>query len=88
MLVNGMKAPIIGRVCMDQTMLDVTDIPDVKLGSEVIVFGGRELPMELVAEWADTICYEIICTLSLILWLLDAFAKGSPFFVGGRAAST
>ena len=54
MLVNGMKAPIIGRVCMDQTMLDVTDIPDVKLGSEVIVFGGRELPMELVAEWADT----------------------------------
>ena len=64
MLVNGMKAPIIGRVCMDQTMLDVTDIPDVKLGSEVIVFGGRELPMELVAEWADTICYEIICDVS------------------------
>ena len=54
----------IGRVCMDQTMLDVTDIPDVKLGSEVIVFGGRELPMELVAEWADTICYEIICDVS------------------------
>lgn len=64
MLVNGKKAPIIGRVCMDQTMLDVTDIPDVKLGSEVIVFGGRELPMELVAEWADTICYEIVCDVS------------------------
>ena len=64
MLVNGMKAPIVGKVCMDQTMLDVTDIHDVKLGSEVIVFGGHELPMELVADWADTICYEIICGVS------------------------
>lgn len=64
MLINGEKAPIIGRVCMDQIMLDVTDIPDVKIGDEVIVFGGRELPMELVAEWADTICYEIVCAVS------------------------
>lgn len=64
MLINGEKAPIIGRVCMDQTMLDVTDIPGVKLGDEVTVFGGRELPMELVAEWADTICYEIVCAVS------------------------
>ena len=51
-------------VFSDQVMLDVTDIPDVHVGSEVIVFGGRELPMELVAEWADTICYEIICNVS------------------------
>lgn len=64
MLINGQQAPIIGRVCMDQTMLDVTDIPGVKLGDEVTVFGGRELPMELVAEWADTICYEIVCAVS------------------------
>jgi alanine racemase len=45
-------------------MLDVTDIPDVKIGDEVIVFGGRDLPMELVAEWADTICYEVVCAVS------------------------
>ena len=64
MLVNEEKAPIIGRVCMDQLMLDVTDIPDVKVGDEVVVFGGRELPMELVAEWADTICYEVVCAVS------------------------
>lgn len=64
MLINGEKAPIIGKVCMDQIMLDVTDIPDVKIGDEVIVFGGRALPMELVAEWADTICYEIVCAVS------------------------
>ena len=64
MIINEEKAPIVGRVCMDQVMLDVTDIPDVKVGDEVIVFGGRELPMELVAEWADTICYEVICSVS------------------------
>ena len=64
MIINGQHAPIVGKVCMDQVMLDVTDIPDVHVGSEVIVFGGRELPMELVAEWADTICYEIICNVS------------------------
>lgn len=64
MLIDGHKAPIIGRVCMDQVMLDVTDVPGVKLGDEVIVFGGRDLPMELVAEWADTICYEVVCAVS------------------------
>ena len=64
MLINGERAPIVGKVCMDQCMLDVTDIPDVKLGDEVVVFGGRDLPMELVAEWAQTICYELICAVS------------------------
>ena len=64
MLVNGEKAPIVGKVCMDQLMLDVTDIPEVKVGDEVIVFGGHELPMELVAEWANTICYELVCAVS------------------------
>lgn len=64
MLVKGERAPIVGRVCMDQVMLDVTDIADVKTGDEVLVFGGRELPVELVAQWADTICYEIVCGVS------------------------
>lgn len=64
MLVNGGKAPIVGRVCMDQVMLDVTDLPLVKVGDEVTVFGGKELPMELVAEWAGTICYELVCSVS------------------------
>ncbi len=64
MIINGMHAPIAGRVCMDQTMLDVTDIPGVAVGTEVTVFGGPELPIELVAEWADTIPHEITCNIS------------------------
>lgn len=64
MLVKGGRAPIVGSVCMDQVMLDVTDIEDVKTGDEVLVFGGHELPVELVAQWADTICYEIVCGVS------------------------
>lgn len=64
MLLKGFPAPIVGRVCMDQVMLDVSDIPDVKVGDEVLVFGGSELPFEKVAEWAHTICYEIVCAVS------------------------
>ncbi len=64
MLIDGKKAPIAGRVCMDQVMLDVTDIPRAEVGTEVLVFGGSELPLELVAQWADTICYEVACSIS------------------------
>ncbi|HEV8287034.1 MAG TPA: bifunctional UDP-N-acetylmuramoyl-tripeptide:D-alanyl-D-alanine ligase/alanine racemase [Chitinophagaceae bacterium] len=63
MLVNGQLAPVIGTVCMDMTMIDVTDIPNVKEGDEVIVF-GNELPIEQMAEWADTIPYEIMTGIS------------------------
>ena len=64
LLVNGHKTPIIGRVCMDQLMLDVTALPAVKAGDEVLVFGGTELPLEQVATWCGTICYEIACNIS------------------------
>jgi len=63
MLVNGQLAPVIGTVCMDMTMIDVTDIPDTKEGDEVIVFGG-ELSLKQIAEWADTIPYEIMTGIS------------------------
>ena len=39
MLVHGRRAPIVGRVCMDQTMLDVTDIPGVQVGDETVILG-------------------------------------------------
>ena len=58
-LINGKKAPIVGRVCMDQTMVDVTDIEDVKIGDEVLLF-GKELPVEEIAKLTDTINYEIV----------------------------
>ena len=49
---------------MDQIMLDVTDIPDVEIGDDVIVYGGPELPAEEVASAAQTISYELFCVLS------------------------
>lgn len=59
-LINGKKAKIIGRICMDQLSVDVTDIEDVKMGDEVILF-GRELPVEELADICGTINYEIVC---------------------------
>lgn len=63
MLINGKLAPVIGTVCMDMTMLDVTGIPGVKEGDDVIIF-GKELPVQQVAEWAQTIPYEIMTGVS------------------------
>ena len=59
-LINGQKAPVIGRVCMDQITVDVSDIDDIKTGDEVILF-GKELPVELLADICNTINYEIVC---------------------------
>ncbi|MCD8026022.1 MAG: alanine racemase [Clostridiales bacterium] len=67
MLVNGKKAEIVGRICMDQTMLDVTDIDDVGAGDEVIVFGtgkNGEPTADMIAENTDTINYEAVCLVS------------------------
>lgn len=66
-LVNGKRAPIIGRICMDQFMIDVTDIPDVTLGCEVTLVGcdGDEcLSMEEVSEKAYSFNYELPCRIS------------------------
>lgn len=59
-LVNGRRAPILGRVCMDLCMVDVTDLPDVYVGDEVTVF-GPELPLEEKADAVGTIQYELLC---------------------------
>lgn len=62
MLVNGQLAPVIGNVCMDMTMLDVTGIP-VAEGDDVVVF-GKDLPVSTLAKWAETIPYEILTNVS------------------------
>ena len=62
-LINGQKANIIGRVCMDQFCVDVTDIPDVKRGDEVLLW-GKELPIEQFADMIGTINYEMVCGVS------------------------
>ena len=64
MLVNGHPARVVGRVCMDQCMLDVTDIPEASEGMTVTVFGhdhGAVLPVEAFASLSGTINYETIC---------------------------
>lgn len=64
MLINGQKAKIVGRICMDQTMLDVTGLDYVEQGDEVIVFGtGKcgEPTADLLAKNTDTINYEVVC---------------------------
>lgn len=63
MLINGQLAPTIGHICMDMTMLDVTDLDNVQEGDEVTVF-GKGLSVAEVARWAETIPYEILTGLS------------------------
>ncbi len=67
MLVRGIKAPIVGRVCMDQTMIDVGHIPNVAPGDEVVIFGqqGSEiLSADDLADRVGTINYEIVSALT------------------------
>jgi alanine racemase len=64
LLVRGQRAPIIGRVTMDVTLIDVTDIPRVAVGDEVVIFGRQgesEITVYEVAERCNTISYEITC---------------------------
>jgi alanine racemase len=63
MFINGQAAPIVGNVCMDMCMLDITDINNVQEGDTVIVF-GEELPVTELAKWAGTIPYEILTGIS------------------------
>ena len=56
--VNGQKAPTLGSVCMDMTMIDITGM-EVSEGDEVIIF-GPSLSVETLAQWIDTIPYEIL----------------------------
>lgn len=63
-IVNGVIAPIAGNICMDQCMIDVTDVPDVKVGDEVIVMGSdgkNTILADDIAKATGTINYEITC---------------------------
>ncbi|WP_238883026.1 alanine racemase [Clostridium sp. YIM B02551] len=63
-IINGKLAPIVGRVCMDQVMVDVTDVGEVSVGDEVVLLGEQgeaKFNADDLAEILDTINYEIIC---------------------------
>ncbi len=62
-LIKGHKAPIVGRVCMDQFCVDVSEIKGVSEGDEVVLF-GKDLPADTLAGQTGTIHYEIICGIS------------------------
>ncbi len=63
-IIRGQYANIVGRVCMDQMMIDVTDIPDVAVKDEVILIGGTDdkyISVEEVAQYANSFNYELVC---------------------------
>lgn len=65
--INGKRVEVVGKICMDQMMIDVTDIDSVKIGDEVILFGYEEKnypTVEEVACWLGTINYEVVCMIS------------------------
>lgn len=61
--INGNKYPLVGRICMDQCMVDITD-SDVKRFDEVVFFGRNHVECEEIASMADTIPYELLCAVS------------------------
>lgn len=66
-LINGAKAPIVGRICMDQMMVDITDIPNVQFDTEVVLIGksgNEEITADDLANLYGTIGYEVVCGIS------------------------
>ena len=63
MWIKGRLAPVIGSVCMDMTMIDISGIVDVREGDEVVIF-GKELSVNQLAHWAQTIPYEVLTGVS------------------------
>ncbi len=66
-LIRGKRAPVVGRICMDLTMVDVTEIPGVEQGDEAVLLGdqgGETVSADEMAGWAETISYEILTSIS------------------------
>ncbi len=66
-LIHGKKAPILGRVCMDQFMVDVTEIPEAAMGDRVTLIGRegqQEITMELLGELSGRFNYELACDIT------------------------
>ena len=63
MIIHGVKVPIIGRICMDQCMIDVTNVNNTDRGDEVIIFGREGVTIDDLAKWLETINYEVACVI-------------------------
>jgi len=64
MIAKNKKVPVIGRICMDQCMIDVTNVHTISTGDEVIIFGADTVTADDLAEWIGTINYEIVCLIA------------------------
>ncbi len=67
-LLHGLRAPVVGRVCMQMTAVDVTDVPQARAGDRVWLLGGpgeNSIRSEELAQWWGTISYEVLCLLGL-----------------------
>ena len=62
-LINGKLVPVVGRISMDLVTVDLRTLPDASVGDEVILW-GEGLPIEEIAEAAETIGYELVCRLT------------------------
>jgi len=66
-LIRGLRCPILGRVTMDQTIVDVTDLPAAIAGDEAVLIGSQgpaEIPLKEFSRWADTIPWETLCSVT------------------------
>jgi len=66
-LIRGQRVPVVGRVCMDHCMVDVTALPEIQLGEEVVLVGGQGkefISAEEVACWRGTMVYEVLTSIS------------------------
>lgn len=64
-LLHGKRAPVVGRICMDQMMVDVTEIPEVQAGDDAVILGKsgtEEISADLLGSWADSFSYEVLST--------------------------
>ncbi|MDT7041410.1 alanine racemase [Candidatus Nitronereus thalassa] len=65
-LIGNTRVPIVGRICMDMTLIDITDVPNAKVGDEVVLLGtqGKEsISATDIAQWQDSIPYEVLCSI-------------------------
>ena len=64
MMVNGKKVKIVGRICMDQCMIDVSNVHNINIGDEVTIFSDNEITADDLARISNTINYEVVCMIS------------------------
>ena len=62
--IKGQRVPVVGRICMDQCMVDVTDVNGARVGDEAVLFGSPTLTADEAAGWLGTINYEVVCMIS------------------------